>query len=164
MNEVVTEIEEKNEVVSISRYPHGKDRLTAEGEMIKLEKFLENNKTNNQTDPWSKLDKTMRMRKLTTYAIKYTEENNLSAEEAILLLTFLKECLDRKKFQRVKDVEYNKVTGSVISIPSMLYTKTAKHFTLKNVDKRVSTLKGLPPKRHNCSKKCDILAPEDDDM
>jgi len=140
-----------------------KDKPTAEAEMIKLERFLENNKTHNQTEPWSKLDKTVRMRKLTAYAITYTELNGLSAEEAIILLTFLKDSLDRKKFQRVKDVEYNKLTGTVISIPSMLYTKTAKHFTLKNVDKRVSTLKGLPPKRHNSSKKVTITSQGDDD-
>ena len=29
----------------------------------------------------------------------------------------------------------------------MQYTKQTKHFTLKNLDKRVSTLKSLPPKK-----------------
>jgi len=55
--------------------------------------------------------------------------------------------LDRKKFQRVKDVDYDKTTGEIKDIPAIFYNKPTKHFTLKNTDKRVSTLKSLPPKK-----------------
>jgi len=55
--------------------------------------------------------------------------------------------LDRKKLQRVKDVIYDKETGTVKDIPGLVYTKGTKHFTLKNIDKRISTLKSLPPKK-----------------
>ena len=57
------------------------------------------------------------------------------------------EGLDKKKLQRVKDVEYSKEIGEIKSIPALQYMKQTKHFTLKNVDKRVSTLKSLPPKK-----------------
>ena len=33
------------------------------------------------------------------------------------------------------------------SIPALVYNKSTKHFTLKNLDKRISTLKSLPPKK-----------------
>jgi hypothetical protein len=64
-----------------------------------------------------------------------------------LLVVFLKECLDKKRLQRVKDVDYDKITGELKDIPALAYNKSAKHFTLKNLDKRVSTLKSLPPKK-----------------
>jgi len=50
---------------------------------------------------------------------------------------------------RVKDVIYDKINGVVKEIPALTYTKASKHFTLKNMDKRVSTLKSLAPKKVN---------------
>jgi hypothetical protein len=70
----------------------------------------------------------------------------LDKEESNSLIAFLKDCLDKKKLHRVKDVVYDKTTGIVKEIPALFYTKSTKHFTLKNVDKRVSTLKSLAPK------------------
>ena len=75
------------------------------------------------------------------------KEKNFCEDEVRLLNIFLKDCLDRKRLQRVKDVEYDKLTGEVKMIPSLTYVKGTKHFTLKNMDKRVSTLKSLPPKK-----------------
>jgi hypothetical protein len=65
------------------------------------------------------------------------------------LTSFLKDSLDKKKLSRVKDVIYDKENGVVKEIPALLYTKSNKHFTLKNIDKRVSTLKSLAPKKGN---------------
>ena len=63
------------------------------------------------------------------------------------MIVFLRNCLDKKKLQRVKDVLYNKETGEITDIPCLCYNKNLKHFTLKNIDKRVSTLKSLPIKK-----------------
>ena len=71
----------------------------------------------------------------------------MDQEEEKLMVTFLKDCLDRKKLQRVKDVIYDKTTGQIKDIPALSYTKSNKHFTLKNLEKRVSTLKSLAPKK-----------------
>ena len=79
--------------------------------------------------------------------LKHKIKNNLSDEESDLLITFLKECIDRKKLQRVKDVLYDKENGIIKEIPALCYVKSNKHFTLKNIDKRVSTLKSLAPKK-----------------
>ncbi len=116
-------------------------------DLSNLEKFLENEKNNNIIEPWCKLNKTIKTKKLQEYVDTYKEENNLSKEESELLSTFLKECLDRKKLQRVKDVIYDKENGIIKDIPALCYMKTTKHFTLKNIDKRVSTLKSLAPKK-----------------
>jgi hypothetical protein len=116
-------------------------------DLSNLDKFLENEKNNNVNEPWCKLNKTVKTKKLQEYVENYKQENNLSNDESELLLTFLKDCLDRKKLQRVKDVVYDKENGIVKEIPALFYMKTTKHFTLKNVDKRVSTLKSLAPKK-----------------
>jgi hypothetical protein len=115
--------------------------------LTNLDKFLENEKVNNVNEPWCKLNKTIKTKKLQDYVEIYKKLNNLSYEEGELLFIFLKDCIDRKKLQRVKDVLYDKENGSIKEIPALHYVKANKHFTLKNIDKRVSTLKSLAPKK-----------------
>ncbi len=124
-----------------------KEIKSSNEDLFNLEKFLENDKQNNQNEPWSKLDKTIKTKKLLTFAEKYTKDNNFNDDEDKLLVSFLKECLDRKKLQRVKDVDYDKATGEIKDVPALSYNKSNKHFTLKSIDKRISTLKSLPPKK-----------------
>jgi hypothetical protein len=114
-----------------------------------LEYFLENEKNNNKNEPWCKLDKTIKSIKLIQYTNEYKIQHELDAEEENNMIQFLKESLDRKKLQRVKDVIYDKVTGTIKDIPGLSYIKANRHFTLKNIDKRVSTLKSLTPKKVN---------------
>ncbi len=112
-----------------------------------LDKFLEDEKNSNQNEPWCKLDKTIKTKKLFEYAQIYKLDNELDDDEEDKLIDFFKDSLDRKKLQRVKDVIYDKVNGVIKEIPSLTYVKANRHFTLKNVDKRVSTLKSLTPKK-----------------
>lgn len=112
-----------------------------------LDKFLENDKINSKNEHWSKLDKTVKTKKLLDFVEQYKEKNKLDSDEAELLISFFKDCLDRKKLQRVKDVLYDKENGVIKDIPGLSYTKVSRHFTLKNMDKRVSTIKSLPPKK-----------------
>lgn len=117
-------------------------------DMSNLENFLENEKTNNKNEPWSKLDKTVKIKKIINYAEVYAKEKEYTEDEKTNLIKFLKDCLDRKKLQRVKDVIYDKTLGEVKDIPALSYNKSSNHFTLRNLDaKRVSTLKSLPPKK-----------------
>jgi hypothetical protein len=116
-------------------------------DLADLDKFLENEKNFNSNEPWSKLDKTAKIKKLVIFANKYKIEHELSDEEHIYLINFFRDCLDKKKLQRVKDVNYSKETGEIKDIPALFFNKTNNHFTLKNIDKRVSTLKGLAPKK-----------------
>jgi hypothetical protein len=81
------------------------------------------------------------------YIEKYKSDKNLTNEEGEKLTSFLRDCLNRKKLQRIKDVLYDKEKGIVNDIPSLTYIKSTKHFTLKNIEKRVSTLKSLPQKK-----------------
>ena len=104
-------------------------------DMSNLEKFLEAEKTNNGNEPWCKLNKTSKIKKLSEYVENYSKTNSLDEEEIKHLTAFLKDSLDKKRLSRVKDV------------PALAYNKSTRHFTLKNIDKRVSTLKSLAPKK-----------------
>ena len=119
----------------------------SENDMSNLDKFLEDEKNNNVNEPWCKLNKTVKTKKLLEYVEKYKTDKCLDGEEEKLLTIFLKDCLDRKKLLRVKDVIYDKTNGTIKEIPALAYTKINKHFTLKNMDKRVSTVKSLAPKK-----------------
>jgi hypothetical protein len=121
--------------------------IKSSNDMSNLEKFLEDNKTKNQNEPWSKLDKTVKTKKLITFAENYSKEKSYDESETTLLIAFLKDSLDKKRLQRIKDVEYDKAKGEIKDIPALHFNKATKHFTLKNVDKRMSTLKSLPPKK-----------------
>ena len=132
-------------------------------DLSNLDKFLETEKNNNINEPWCKLNKTIKTKKLIDFVEIYSKEKNLSADESKALLAFLKDCLDKKKLARVKDVVYDKDTGTVKEIPALTYVKTTKHFTLKNIDKRVSTLKSLAPKKTQGTIKNKIIESVDSD-
>jgi hypothetical protein len=121
--------------------------IKSSNDLSNLDKFLENEKNNNVNEPWCKLNKTIKTKKLQEYVETYKTQNNLSEEESTLLFSFLKDCIDRKKLQKVKDVLYDKENGSIKDIPALCYVKSSNHFTLKNIDKRVSTLRSLAPKK-----------------
>jgi hypothetical protein len=115
--------------------------------ILNLEKFLEDDKNKNQTEPWCKLNKTIKTKKLIEFADIYKKENDLDDLETELLISFFKDSLERSKLQKVKDVVYDKTTGIIKNIPALAFNKPSKHFTLKNMDKRISTLKSLAPKK-----------------
>jgi hypothetical protein len=45
-------------------------------DLANLDKFLENEKINNASEPWSKLDKTAKIKKLSLFAVVYKTQNN----------------------------------------------------------------------------------------
>jgi hypothetical protein len=112
-----------------------------------LDIFLEKEKekSNSNLEPWSKQDKTSKIKRLTVFAKRFQEENQLSDEDCIQLIIFFRDCLDRKKLLRVKDVICDKETGEIKSIPALQYNSSSHNYTLKNIDKRVSTIKSLGP-------------------
>ena len=111
-----------------------------------IDGFLENEKKNNQNKPWSKLGKNQKIQKLTEYIQKITKKHNFSVDELEKLREYLIKCIDRKKLQRVKDVTYDVKTGKIKAIPSLIFDKTKRKFTLKKTDKNKSSLRSLAPK------------------
>lgn len=112
-----------------------------------LHDFLTNEQSNNSNQPWCKLNKTDKTHKIIDFVEMYKENNQLDNDETDILLSFLKDSLNKKKLHRIKDVVYDKTTGKIKEIPGLTYSKMTKHFTLKNLDKRISTVKSLPQKK-----------------
>ena len=121
-----------------------------------LEAMLETERNENDNETWSKLSKTIKLKKLLIYAEKYKEENNLSDDDYNKLIIFFKDCLDKKKLQRVKDVDYNRETGEIMNISALIHNKSSNHFTLKNVYKKVSTFKCLSKKKSTDDKESTL--------
>jgi hypothetical protein len=113
-----------------------------------IDEILENETQKNKSDPWNKLDKTVKIQKLHAFAEKYGKDNALPVKEIKSLKQFFIGCLEKQKLQKTKDVVYDKEKKELVSIPALHFNTDTHNFTLKNLDtKRVSTLKSLTPKR-----------------
>lgn len=111
-----------------------------------LDKFLESEINSNSSEKnWNKLNKTVKLQKLLDYAEQVAKKNNYDNEDKQSLINFFKSCLDNKRLQKVKEVVYDTKSGMVKDVPFLLYNKSNRHFTLRNVaDKHhSSTLKAL---------------------
>lgn len=120
---------------------------TKEPEITNIETFLEKEKNINKKQHWSKLSKLSKKNKLLDYCEEYSTKHSLSDEEIQELRSFLLKSLDRKKLQRVKDVIYDIETQTIINIPTLTLNKQTNKYTLKNLEKKVSTLKSLAPRK-----------------
>ncbi len=112
-----------------------------------IEQFLNKEREYNEKQPWSKLGEGSKLKKLSEYINDYAVKNKLIDCEKKQLSKYLKRCMERKKLQRVRDVQYNIEHEKIISIPGLLFNKKSNKFTLKNMDKKGSTLKSLAPKK-----------------
>jgi len=113
-----------------------------------LDDFLTKEKAQNKNKPWSKLGRSTKLKKITHFVTHFATEKNLTIPDKKRLHTYLNDSLDRKKLQRVKDVNYDVKTGRIKAIPGLTFNKIKQKFTLRRVDKKKSTLKGLAPKRN----------------
>jgi hypothetical protein len=113
-----------------------------------IDALLEREKQNNKNENWNKLEKSLKIQKLHIFAEKYGRENGMPVKDIKSLKTFFIDCLEKNKLQKTKEVNYDKDSKEIISIPALHFNVTNRNFTLKIVDaKRVSTLKSLTPKR-----------------
>lgn len=125
-----------------------------------IDDILENEKNANKSDPWNKLDKSAKVGKLKEFATRHGQKENHIEQEITALYQFLVSALEQKKLMRAKDVVYDKTTGTITSIPCLIYHAGFKKFTLKRCEKRQSTLKSLAPPSSSMSKKRKHAAEE----
>ena len=114
--------------------------------------FLDKERAFNKKEPWNRLDKTIKIKKLQDFSVRYSNDNKLTSSQSKNLMQYLRNCLDRKRFERVKDINYDTKNQVIKSIPNLILNKTTKKFTLKRNEKRVSTLKSLAPKKKSTNK------------
>jgi hypothetical protein len=113
-----------------------------------LDSMLSRETEQNKTQGWNKLDKTIKIQKLNSFADKYGATNEYSEIEVQSLKQFLRECLDKSKLKNTKDVYYNKDTKEVTHIPSLMLNSTTHNFTLKNVETTATkkTVRNVQPR------------------
>lgn len=148
-----------------SQYGHNYAGTSQKNSLSAIDSFLESEKNINKTDQWCKLNKSIRLDKLTSFANDYSTKNSLSEDEKSSLVEFFKDCLDKKKLNKVKDVVYDKITGCVTDIPLLIFNKQHKTFTLKKITKHVNTIKSNCKHKPNDSRESDIIIasePEND--
>jgi hypothetical protein len=126
--------------------------------LTNMEDFLQKEKQLNENIPWAKLDKIIRIKKINEYADEFIRKNTITDLLNGNLKLYLRECLDKKLLNRVKDVIYDKEKGYIESIPLLIFNKVNKNFTLKQSDKRTGTSKCLAPKKHSKTRKAESKA------
>ena len=112
--------------------------------LFDIEKVLEKEMQSTQTNiPWTKLEKATKLKKLVDFSESYGKKNNLSEVEISKLKTVLKESIDRKHLQRVKDVNYDKETCTIIDIPLLTFNENTRKFIVRRNEKKQNTLKSV---------------------
>jgi hypothetical protein len=114
---------------------------------INIDQLLDQENTHNKTEAWNKLNKTIKIQKLHAFSERYGKEKKYTTQEIKQLKRFFSDALEKKKLQKTKEVIYDKHTHEVTDVPGLFYNGTNRSFTIRADTKRISTLKGLTPKR-----------------
>lgn len=117
---------------------------------LNIDDFLEKEKKLNETVPWIKLEKASKIKKLKDFSQHYKKEHDITDEEEKKLFLVLKNALERKNLQKVKEITYDKELGKIIDIPLLTFNETTRKFLLKRSINKVSA---LTPKRRSVRNK-----------
>ena len=128
-----------------------------------LDSILEKESIENRKKPWSKLGTSVKIRKINQFTTHYDFDVKLNPKEKEELREYLKKAVEKKKLQRAKDVVYDVSSGKIKSIPGLSYDKKKKRFTLRRIDKKNSTLKGLAQKRNQKTKRKKVKTHHNND-
>ena len=105
-------------------------------------------------EPWCRLDKTTKIKKISTYVDTILKQkHSLTDIEVENVQSYLISCLDKVKLQKVKEVDYKKDQGLITNIPALAFEKTTRKFTLKRCDKRINTVRSLTKPRKSSDKR-----------
>ena len=119
-------------------------KLTPEIEnTTNINSALETEKTD-KAATWNKLPKSDKAMCLNTYVSNFlSTEYDLTDSEAVIAKEYLRSAIDRKKLQKNKDVVFT--NGELTKINGLVFNKQTRKFTIKESEKKPSTLKNLAP-------------------
>ena len=115
-----------------------------------IENFLEKELEANNNKPWTKLGKGAKLKKINEYVNIYSEEKKHTEDQKKKLKRYLLSCLERKKLQKTKDVNYCIKTNKILSIPALIYNESSRKFTLRKNEKKT-------PKNNNTKNKTNKI-------
>ena len=116
--------------------------------MNELTQYLDEEIKLNKKENWSKIDKTIKLKKLSDYALRFCKKHN-DDTNCEKLIVFLKLKLNQRRLTTIKEVLYDAEKMIITDIPNLGYENGT--FILSRNDKRSSTAKSLTP-----TKKIDI--------
>lgn len=117
-----------------------------------LDKFLEEESEMSRKKHWLKLDNPDKLIKLKNYGNIFIDNYKLNDKEIVSMNNFFNSCIDLKKINKIKDIEYDKDSGTILNIPIILFNENNRSFYIKKCEKHVSTVKSIPPKRNRTIK------------
>lgn len=110
--------------------------------------LLEKECNNNKKENWNKLDKSIKMDKISNYIESISNNYNLTNHEKLSLKQYLSNEIDKKNLIKNKDVIYLKDKGIIDNIPILQFNNTTRKFSLKKTNQHISTVKSLGPKKN----------------
>ena len=125
---------------------------TLTNDLSNINLLLDKECLNNKKESWNKLDKSIKMNKITKYIDNLSEYYTLTNDEKKILKDYLSTQIDRKKLLKNKEVIYSKEKGVINSIPSLIFNNTTRKFSLKKNNQHISTVKSLGPTKKKKSK------------
>ena len=118
-----------------------------------IDNFLNKEVELNTNKPWNKLGRSAKIALIKKYAISYSSKHKLSEKIKNKLEEYLLLCIDRKKLQKIKDIQYDIEKNEIINIPLLFFNKQKEIFILKRADKKHKISSHLAPKNIRRGKK-----------
>lgn len=110
----------------------------------KINTMLHEETIHNRTEPWNKLDKTTKLKLLCVFVDNIlTTQHCLTLSEINDAKQMLHQCLNEKKLQYVKEVQYDKINCVVTGIPALKINPSLRQFQLDRLTPQVSMLTSL---------------------
>jgi len=113
-----------------------------------IDNFLKQEIQLNKKLPWNKLGKSRKIVLIKKYIIKYSNKHKLSDKLKQKLQEYLLLCIDRKKLQKIKDLQYDIEKNEIVDIPLLHFNKSNEKFILKRSDKKHKISSHLAPKKN----------------
>lgn len=101
-----------------------------------LNTFLNDDIENNKNDVWSKLNKTVKLKKINVFSEILKEEYDLDDDEKEGVKTYLKTLIDKKLLLKNNDVVYDKNKGELIKINNLSFSNKTRKFCIKKNEKK----------------------------
>lgn len=101
--------------------------------MEMMEELLNQEQVNKPVPSWNKLTSSQKTSKLMEFAVRHAERHHYDEATRQALMLFLRECVDKKRLERVKDVVYDAATQQVLEVPDLLHRPVVNRFTLRKL-------------------------------
>ena len=112
-----------------------------------LDAYLVQEMNENKKQPWNKLSKTDKIKKIKHYIQTILiEKHHLSEEERHNAQKYIMNLIDRKKLSKNSELDYDEESGIVSNIHIIMFNSATRHFTLNKDFKTNSKKKHNAPK------------------